>query len=208
MMTSDISFIDTNIFLYALAYKKENILTWIDGVYSNIYVHADVLKEMKISSQRQQIESFIIEHNWHIFDPNNLDKKTHAQYVYLHHQVSINMQELTNNRLIAGLTPKYTANTGEISILAACRLINGNIVCSNDGDVRDLLEQEHYSVIDPTNNEDVLIVQEDLMDLCVKTYALGISSRKSVRKFFGAIIGKQSSRESLFETLNERLNNI
>lgn len=207
LMTTESSFIDTNIFLYALAYQKEDILTWIDSVYRNIYVHIDVLEELEIYTERTRIEAFIVQHNWTLFDPGSLPERDYEMYSLLRSQVADNMLALTENRRNEGLAVKHTANTGEISILAACLLINGNIICSNDGDVRDVIAQEQYQVLDMATQQDRPIRQEDLVDLCVKAQSAGIAKRKAVRKFYGAIIGNRKDRGKLLQVLDKRLIN-
>lgn len=127
-------------------------------------------------------------------------------YYLLRSQVTDNMLSLNKKRRSAGQIIKHTANTGEISILAACLLINGNIICSNDSDVRDVIAQEQYQILDIGTQQDVTIRQENLIDLCVKVQELGIAKRKDVRKFYGAIIGNRKNREKLIETLDSRLN--
>ncbi len=207
-MTNEISFIDTNILLYATAYHKEDILAWINGVYHNIYIHIDVLNEVINLAAQDQISRCINDYHWMIFNPGELTKDDYELYLFLRNQVAEDMQQLALRRRRLGMPIKHTANVGEISILAACRLINGTIICSNDSDVRDVIDQEQYQIIDISTQQEVLIKQEDIADFCVRVNTNKIATRKAVRKFYGVIIGEQKNRDALLRTLDLRMASV
>lgn len=88
-MNNEISFIDTNIFLYALAYQKVDVLAWIGDVYRNIYVHIDVLDELEVYAERTRIENAIAQRNWTLFDPKNYPSQSMICTTFSDHRLQI-----------------------------------------------------------------------------------------------------------------------
>ena len=57
-------FIDANIIIYAESFEKTDVFLWINDLYEDIYIHKTVLDELKLSSTRKKINSFITEKRW------------------------------------------------------------------------------------------------------------------------------------------------
>lgn len=49
-------FIDTNILLFATQYYRDDVFSWFNKLYGNIWVHIDVFEEILIKRQRVQEE--------------------------------------------------------------------------------------------------------------------------------------------------------
>lgn len=64
-------FIDANIIIYAESFKKTDVFLWINNLYEEIYIHKTVLDEVKLSSAREKIDSFINRNRWILFDPED-----------------------------------------------------------------------------------------------------------------------------------------
>lgn len=60
------TFIDTNMLIFAGDYQKDNVFDWIDTLYSDVWIHIDVLNELLLGKNR--VEEEINSRHWHIFD--------------------------------------------------------------------------------------------------------------------------------------------
>lgn len=203
--TTDRVFIDTNMLLFAVQYEKEDVFTWFNALYENIWIHVDVLEELLTGKNRVLQE--IHQGNWHLYDPNTLPKNEKTIYNAEISQIKDAFRHMNERREYSGRRNKKTANTGEISTLAVCLLEDAHLICSNDFDVREVVEAEQYTYVDE-NDVEHLIIQDTAEDFCYYC-SLDASIKKSkVRHFFKSIFDDKKRRDVNLKRLDARLSTI
>ena len=95
---------------------------------------------------------------------------------------------------------KNTNDLGEIHSLAAAMLLSAGIICSNDFDIREVIEDTPIYVTVEEEEESILMEQDTLEDFCYFVVSYGIAERSIVRKFFKAI------QPQNLEKLDSRIN--
>lgn len=96
-------------------------------------------------------------------------------------------RQLNRKKEAAGRLTKNTHDLGEIHSLAAAMLLSANIICSNDYDIREVINDSQLEIVLDEEEESQLIVQDTLEDFCLYIAQSKIASESTVRKFFKAI---------------------
>lgn len=196
-------FIDTNMLLFATQYHRDDVFSWFNKLYGNIWVHIDVLEEILIKRQRVQEE--INANRWHLFDPfANLSAEEQIVYNAYVTDIRNAFSRLNDRRAASGQRVKNTANTGEISTLAVCLTIDAHLICSNDFDIRDVVIAENYTFTDDENNER-LIVQDTAEDFCFHCVLETDITKAQVRRFYKTLYDNANSRRKSLALLDQRL---
>lgn len=73
--------------------------------------------------------------------------------------------EMRLKSISEGARLKTTTDLGEIETIVACMMIHAQIICSNDFDIRSIIEQENYCI--STDEADRSIIQDSAEDFCV-----------------------------------------
>lgn len=195
-------FIDANIIIYADSFGKTDVFEWINNLYEEIYIHKIVLEEVKLSSARKKIEGFITEKRWLLFDPEDEKALTDNQYdlyeAYLD-DVHESFRQLDAKKISESRELKHTNDLGEIHSLAAAVLLNASIICSNDLDIKEVIEDSEILISEDEGQESVLITQDTLEDFCYYVIVHEIAQRKLARKFFKTV------HPDRVDSLNQRL---
>ena len=66
-------FLDANMIIYISQFKKYDVATWLNTLYNRIYVHIEVLDELRLAQARDLCTTQIELSNWILFDPENSD---------------------------------------------------------------------------------------------------------------------------------------
>lgn len=61
-------FLDTNIMIIAFAYRNLDVLSLIEQVYEEIWIHQKVLEEMHTEPLRSRTQEFIDAGKWKLFN--------------------------------------------------------------------------------------------------------------------------------------------
>lgn len=179
--------IDTNLLMQALDFKKCNVFDWIDQVYENIYVHIEVVNEFKVESERKSILNVVDERKWNLFDHTDetcLPDEHRALYWKYVSEVSEGFENLKVKKQAQGRVPKTSNNIGEIHCLALAQLISGNIISSNDYEIREVIKDEHILVYSVDLDKDVLLEQDTIEDFCFFCVQGNVAQPSDVIKFF------------------------
>lgn len=115
-------------------------------------------------------------------------------------------REMNLTRIEEGKQAKTVSNIGEIATITACLMINARVICSNDFDIRTVVNQEDYRVL--IDDQDVLIIQDSAEDFCVYCYQNKIASRKNVRTFYKSIIFESRQRQIKLKQIDKRLDKV
>lgn len=202
--------IDTNLLMQALDYRKSNVFDWIDQVYENIYVHMEVVNEFQIESERKSILEVIEVMGWKLFDHNNkdclLDEHKSLYWTYVK-EVHEGFEKLKAKKEAQGRIPKTSNNIGEIHSIALAQLISGNIISSNDYEIREVIEDENIRVHSPELKEDILIEQDTIEDFCVYCVQANVVKPSDVLKFF-KICHSSDSKDKLEEKVSSLKNRL
>lgn len=183
-------FIDANIIIYAESFEKTDVFLWINDLYEDIYIHKTVLDELKLSSTRKKINGFITEKRWILFDPEDEETLSDALYdLYDAYVGNIHesFRQLNAKKIVESRELKYTNDLGEIHSLAAAVLLNAGIICSNDLDIREVIEDSEILITADDETESVLITQDTLEDFCFYVIVYEIAKRRIARTFFKTI---------------------
>lgn len=179
--------VDTNLLMQALDFQKHDIFEWIDQVYDDVYIHIEVVNEFKVESEKDRILKVIDERGWSLFDHNDenvLPDKHRAIYWGYVDGVSKGFEELKAKKEAQGRPPKTSDNIGEIHCIALAQLISGNIISSNDFEIREVIEDQDMRVYSHEVEEGVLIEQDTIEDFCFYCVKGGISKPSAAIKFF------------------------
>lgn len=183
-------FIDANIIIYAESFEKTDVFLWINDLYEDIYIHKTVLDELKLSSTRKKINGFITEKRWILFDPEDEETLSDALYdlydAYVDN-IHESFRQLNAKKIAESRELKYTNDFGEIHSLAAAVLLNAGIICSNDLDIREVIEDSEILITTDDETESVLITQDTLEDFCFYVIVYEIAKRRIARTFFKTI---------------------
>lgn len=183
-------FIDANIIIYAESFEKTDVFLWINNLYEEIYIHKTVLDELKLLSIREKINGFINEKRWLLFDPEDEDTLSDNLYdlydAYVD-DIHESFRQLDEKKLAESREPKHTNNLGEIHSLAAAVLLNAGIICSNDLDIREVIEDSEILITRDDETKSILITQDTLEDFCFYVVVYKIAKRKLARTFFKTI---------------------
>lgn len=199
-------FIDSNMLVFATEFQQADVFEWMDQLYGEIYIHQEVLNELILSDVKNKVEGYLLTGKWQLFDP----KKVFSNLELIVYQerfkdVRNAFNEMILNAIASGGRFKSTTDLGEIATVAACMMIGAQIICSNDFDIRSVVEQEEYCV--STDEEDLPIIQDSAEDFCVYCFKENIAARNDVRKFFRYIIRESIyTREKKIAQLDQRLN--
>lgn len=202
-------FIDSNMLIFAADFQKEYVLEWMNSLYDDIYIHIDVYEELLFSSIRQTIDSFVQKNQWTLFDPFDpafLSKAEQKIYRNRLADVKDAFYNMNMTRIETGKKAKTVSNIGEIATITACMMINARIICSNDFDIRTVIDQEDYRVL--IGEQDVLLIQDSAEDFCVSCFQNKITSRKKVRTFYRSIIVESPNRKYSLDQLDKRLDEV
>ncbi|MBM7572929.1 hypothetical protein [Aquibacillus albus] len=204
-------FIDANIINLAVVYKREDVLGWINNLYDKIYIHISVMNEL--ITNKSYAEEQIENGNWILFDPDDENCLSNEQFtIYEHYiqNVRDGFRRLNEKKKKQGREIKNTSNIGEIDSLAAAILLSANIICSNDYEIREVIEDEEFSVAVSEEEVPELIVQDTIEDFCVFCVQYGIASKKEVRKFFKVVYTEDEDykRQRKLNSLNNRLDTL
>lgn len=179
-------FVDANILIHAATFKSADVFSWIDSLYEEVYIHQVVLNELLISDVKDRVRSYIDLEKWSLFDPDDDGALTENSYViyesYLKdvHQA---FSKLNEKKVREGRTLKYTNDLGEIHSLAAALLLGASIICSNDYDIREVIQDSLIFSTNTSVSANTLIKQDTLVDFCYYTIKAGIEKSRVVRKY-------------------------
>lgn len=203
--TTDRVFIDTNMLFFAMQYKKEDVFTWFNALYENIWIHVEVLNELLTGKNRVLQE--INQGNWHLYDPNTLPHDEYIIYKAEINQIRDAFRRMNERREHNGGRVKQTLDTGEISTLAVCLLEDAHLICSNDFDIREVVAAEQYKYVDE-NDEEHLIIQDTAEDFCYYCVLKTNITKSKVRHFFKTLFDDEKKRSRNLQNLNSRLATI
>lgn len=198
-------FIDANIIIHAESFQKADVFGWLHGLYEEVYIHKTVLDELRISSVRMKVETFIAEKKWILFDPadeNTVSDETYELYQSFVRDMQDAFHQLNEKKAEEKRYLKHTNDLGEIHSMAAAMLLSANIICSNDLGIREVIDDFQIFI---TVNEDegsVLLEQDTLEDFCYYVIVYDIDKRSLARKFFKSI---QPDR---IQVLDDRLSKL
>lgn len=210
-------FIDANIINYAIAYKKHDVFAWINNLYEEIYIHQAVLDELLTNKKIAQ--GYIDKNIWKLFDPDNeecVSDESMSIYEQYEKDVKAGFDRLKEKKIRQNRNVKKTSDLGEISSLAAAIFLSATIMCSNDYDIREVINDENISV-SPTEDEDLqLIIQDTVEDFCFYCVHHGIAAKSDVRRFYKVVITEEDpikrktkeeieKRQRKIDTLDQRL---
>lgn len=207
--TSNKVFIDSNMLIFAAEFQKENVFEWMNNLYDIIYIHIDVYNELITSSIKDIVDSFVVEQQWTVFNPSDqsiLSEVEQEIYANRLSDVKDAFHQMNLNRISVGKKAKTVSNIGEIATITACMMINARVICSNDFDIREVVQQEDYKIL--LNDQDVPLIQDSAEDFCVSCFQNGIASRKSVRRFYKTIIVESPQRDLKLIQINNKLDKV
>lgn len=136
-------FVDTNILIHADAYGLENVFEWIDSLYKEVYIHQMVLDEILQESARQKVYHYIEARHWHLFNPDDekcLSDELYEVYESYVDEMKQAFRKLDQKKHEQGRRLKGTNDLGEIHCLAAALLLSATIICSNDSDIQEIID--------------------------------------------------------------------
>lgn len=182
-------FVDTNMLLHADMYQQDNIFEWIDALYEEIYIHQMVLDEILSASARKKVTQYIDEGRWYLFNPddeNCLSDDLYDIYEGYVHQIKQAFRQLDQKKVKQGRRLKGTNDLGEIHCLAAALLLSATIICSNDGDIQEVIDDNELEVASEDEQQNIKLVQDTLKDFCYYICLHKIASVPKVRKLLKA----------------------
>lgn len=182
-------FIDANILIHAASYQSADVFQWINELYEEIYIHKAVLDELRISSVRQKVEMYIEQGAWYMFDPDDeatLSDDLFAIYEGYMHDMRQAFADLNQKKIREDRSLKHTNDLGEMHCLAAAVLLGASIICSNDYDIKEVIEDASVKVTIDEENESIFVEQDTLVDFCYYVIRKEITSRSVARKFLKA----------------------
>ncbi|MBT2281427.1 hypothetical protein J7E51_26590 [Priestia megaterium] len=156
-------FIDTNIINYAIGFRDADIFAWIKEIYETIYIHQSVLDELVVNKHIAQ--KYIDQKDWLLFNPTG-DLTPEEFGVYSLHvgRVTTGFVNLDEKKKKDGRPIKNTTNIGEIDSLAGALYLSANLICSNDFDIKEVIDDERLTV-NITTDDDFQEVDEEDIDL-------------------------------------------
>ncbi len=204
-------FIDTNIIKHAADFRSSNVFQWICDLYELVYVHQGVYDELILGSLKSIVDQLIKNNDWILFNPyddHTLTDDEYAIYDSLHQDVISAFERLDTKKESEGRIIKGTKNYGEISSITACLFLGANLICSNDQDIREVINDEHYIIVDEENDSERMIIQDTLSDFCYYCVEQGVASKKEAKRFFKASLAGDNKLSEKLNILNERWRSI
>ncbi|WP_341281364.1 hypothetical protein [Paenibacillus sp. FSL H8-0537] len=189
-------FVDANIIIHAATFKSADVFSWIDSLYEDIYVHQVVLDELLISDVRNKVQSYIDQGKWKLFDPDDEQALTEDDYaIYESYLKDIRQAftKLNEKKIKEGRPLKNTNDLGEIHSLAAVLILGASIICSNDYDIKEVIQDTPIYATNGQAITNMLIEQDTLVDLCYLTIRESIEKPKVVRRFLGVVASDRST---------------
>jgi predicted nucleic acid-binding protein len=189
-------FIDANILIHAATFKSADVFSWIDSLYNEIYIHQVVLEELLKSEVRKPVEDYIAQGKWKLFNPDDEKALTdddftiYQSYLRDMHQTFTN---LNNKKKEQNRPLKHTNDLGEIHSLAAALLLGASIICSNDYDIGEVIQDTPIFVTMDEAHPNKVIEQDTLVDFCYYTIKEDSTKSRDVRKFLKLIDSKKMS---------------
>ncbi|MBK3493977.1 hypothetical protein JFL43_03705 [Viridibacillus sp. YIM B01967] len=182
-MTKENVFLDTNIIVAAIRYNKVDIFKMIDAIYATKFVHIEVLKEIRISSEKSFVQGKIDSGDWLLFNPEDSSCLSDDDFDDYEFEVARISKEFS-----AVDADKNCLNIGEIHSLAAAYINHSELICSHDFSITKVIQSlnlEIYKNGDDTQQPQ-LIGQHTLFELCrifMDEYGL---KRSEARQFYSA----------------------
>lgn len=180
-------FVDANILIYCAKFRKSNSFAWLNDLYQTVYIHQMVLDEVVENESRSIIESAIESFHWKIFDPDDELELSYEEYkIYEFHLETIKraFQNLDKKKEVDGRQLKGTNDLGEMHSLAAALFLDAQIICSNDYDIREVIQDNQLRI--QYGNQDALLRQDTLVDFCYLLITHSVEKPSLVRKFLKA----------------------
>lgn len=199
-------FIDSNMIIFAADFQKDNVLHWITRIYPIVYIHIDVYEELLSLETKSKVDELINDGIWLLFNPSELSETEQLIYKQWIIDVKEAFSQMNVHRIADGKPIKTVSNIGEIATIVACMMIGAGIICSNDFDIRTVIEQENYQVT--IEGDDVVLVQDSAEDFCCHCYSNNITTRSNIRKFYKTIIIESQNRDQKLKQLDARLEQI
>jgi len=196
------TFVDTNMLIFAGDYQKDNVFDWIDTLYSDVWIHIDVLNELLLGKCR--VEEEIKSRNWSVFDPSNLSDI--EQGLYDMHLDGI-QEAFQAMRVSQGTNAKHTPDMGEKATLAVCILQDAQMICSNDAYISEVISRENYCYVDDDGNSGP-ILQDTASDFCYHCVSDAGIPKSKVRRFYKTIFENKADRNAKLALLDQRLINF
>lgn len=206
-------FIDANIINFAVTYQKNDILGWLDELYDTLYVHSEVLAEILIDSNKKIVLERIDKGKWIFFDPNDPEQITDDEfpiYERIVKYIEQGFKRLDEKKKLQGRRIKGTSDTGEIHSLAAAIFMSVGYICSNDYDIREVIQDEQLLVGSDEALTPELIVQDTIEDLCLLCVKENISTKREVRQFFKFVYNQDPDhkRQIKLMALDRRISSL
>lgn len=199
-------FVDTNILLHADMYQHDTIFDWIDALYEEVYIHQMVLDEILSASARKKVSQYIDDGRWKLFNPDDehcLSDDLYAIYECYVHQIKQAFRKLDQKKVEQGRHLKGTNDLGEIHCLAAALLLSATIICSNDADIQEVIDDNELEVSSEDEQCNIKLTQDTLKDFCYYVCLHEIASGPKVRKLMKAFQKeKLHELDALLETIN------
>lgn len=171
------------------------------------------MKELLIQPIRDKVQSLIDKRVWILFNPDDPECISDDEFIIYESYVDLvkeGFKHLDIKKQQQGRVVKRTSNIGEIDSLAAAMLISANYICSNDYDIREVIQDEKLSVSLDEHLPPVLIEQDTIEDICYLCVEMKIASKKEVRQFFKYVYSQdtEDKKQSKLAILNIRLGNL
>jgi hypothetical protein len=135
----------------------------------------------------------IQQQGWILFDPDQSDHLSDEEFIiYEQYREAIvdGFRRLRERKNASGIEVKLTPDVGEIDSLAAAMVLSVEYICSNDYEIREVIEAEQLWVSQAEDEPLGPIVQNTIEDICVMAANTGIASKREVRNFFGFVNGQ------------------
>ncbi len=137
------------------------------------------------------MNQFIESGQWRLFDPNEETYISTDELYDLYYKYIKDIQEafyqLDEKKVKQGRPLKNTNDLGEMHSLAAAMLLSASIICSNDLDIREVIEDMPIYITENEEQESILMQQGTLEDICCFFVSYGIAERSIVRKFLKVV---------------------
>lgn len=155
----------------------------------------------------------IHDRGWRLFDHNDeksLPNEHRSLYWSYYEEVHLGFEKLKAKKEVQGKVPKTSNNIGEIHCIALAQLISGNIISSNDYEIREVIEDEKIRVYSAELDEDIPIELDTIEDFCVYCVQARVAKPSSVVKFFKVCHSGDSMQKlnDKVSVLRKRLNEL
>ncbi|HIZ52466.1 MAG TPA: hypothetical protein IAA20_00790 [Candidatus Enterococcus avicola] len=189
MINKNKTFIDTNILLFMKSFDKYPVDEWLEALYDTIYVHKDIVEELKSEATRNFIQNKIsISKIWKLFNPEDeefLSEEDYHIYEAIYNQNRIYFNEYQKTR-----KHKATSDLGDIAILSGCQFLKIPLISSHDSDFRAIIGQYDLKINDGLEvDEEELISVDSLFEIGDKLIEKEICRRSEYRKFIKVSLG-------------------